>query len=238
MSIKAGVRMEAKRMGNPTAAEIAGTAEKKNAKSFESAGDEYAGEKIKDTADKVGMIGSVGALILGLYVWNNGKESLGFVFGLLIAGAGVLVSCLLVSLLYSYGDMLNETAEQTKILRRLAAKECVEEVPVTGAVRAQTNEAETGEVEPAGAADEALAEPDTIREEQIAAEADGAEPARGNPDVPLVAFEFDRVRRIARFKSRSKAGVICPVCYKWQKPDGDICYRCSCSFVFADERHD
>jgi hypothetical protein len=200
--------------------------------------DEHAGEKIKDTADGAGVVGSIIALILGLFIWDNVPGLMGFVVGFVLAGAGIAASCVLVSLLYSYGDMINNSIEQTKILKRLEAKK-IEGIPQSDdSDKLQQPEQAAEAIDQKAAADLDQAETAFVDNESSVVETNADEIEKIKLDLPSEAYDYDKSKRIARFEERSKWGVICPVCGKLQTADDDTCFRCSCVFIFNDERTD
>lgn len=197
--------------------------------------DENAGEKIKDMADKAGVIGSLGALISGFYLWSRTDSLLDFFIGLMIAALGVFASCVLVSFLYSYGDMITLSVEQTKILKRLEAKKAEEAAKMAADMKQQT--VPVAEPEPPVApAAQGLRE-GNYDEEFGDALWDSLNPGFKRPEKPSEAIAVDRVGRSAHFAKRSEFGVVCPICGKQQIPDhiNDTCYRCSCQFIFDDD---
>ena len=202
------------------------------------AGDENAGRRIKDAADKVGVFGTIGAIVIGLVHCDK----LGFTIGFLSASVLTLTTCAFVSLLYSYGDMIKITLEQGKILRNLEAEQNEEQPPPIDEQDAepQPDSEETA----AGQTDSASEEPEsTAAEEELSAEEPVAAKARtmentAKPELPLEAYEYDKAKRVAHFTRRTKSGVICPVCGKWQMPENDTCFRCSCEFYYDGESRD
>lgn len=197
--------------------------------------DEYAGEKIKNTADKAGVIGAIVALILGFYIWYNVPEPMGFIVGFVLASAGIAASCVLVSLLYSYGDIISKPVEQTKIIELEPEK--TTEIPQPDDSGAQQQPApEAAAIDQNAPTVPGQAETVFVDTESSTAEAAAVEIKKKKSDVPSQAYEYDQSKRIAHFKERSRYGVICPVCRKLQTQDNDICFRCSCEFIFSDER--
>jgi hypothetical protein len=177
--------------------------------------DAHAGEKTKEAADKTGAIIAVAALVLGFLLWNRLQDVTGFLIGILIAGAGIFIACIIVSVMYSYGDMITMSIEQTRILKALEAKKIPE--PIC------TNPPE---------------QPTTAPVAKLPAEA--AEPGLGKapdngPLVPAVAVLVDKANRIAQFTGRSADGIICPICGRSQDAAADTCLTCGCKFLFEGE---
>ncbi|NLT15431.1 MAG: hypothetical protein GXY05_13940 [Clostridiales bacterium] len=200
-------------------------------------GNENMGQRIKDTADKVGVFGTIGAIIVGLIHCDK----LGFVTGLLSASALTLATCAFVSLLYSYGDMIRITLEQGKILRKLEAEQNDAQPPPTSEpdMEPQPDSHETA----AGQAESSEQPEPTAADIGLSGEEppDEAEPVTEKetaPELPMEAHAYDKTQRIAHFARRTISGVICPVCGKLQTPDNDSCFRCSCRFYFDDESQD
>jgi hypothetical protein len=232
--------VEANIMDSPAAPGIPGAAsDGKKEMSFKGKfviKNENTGEKIKDTADRAGVISSISTLILGLYICDNVPGLMGFVVGFVLAGAGIAASSVLVSLLYSYGDMISNSIEQTKILKRLEAKK-IESIPqsdVSGKLQQPEQAAET--IDQNAATDLDQAETAFFDNESSAVEMNADEINKNKLDLPSEAYDYDKSKRIAHFEERSRWGVICPVCGKLQTADDDTCFRCSCVFIFNDER--
>ncbi len=185
----------------------------------------------------MGIFGTIGSLLLGVLMWSQLSGLSGFLIGLVIAGAGVLPPVFFVSLLYNYGDMITVSIEQAKALKRLEA-ERPKETP--GTVKPETAQPELAQ---ANLAVESEQETDSINEIEeegiIPVEEHVVEGEKINQDLPLQAYEVDRVKRIAHFTRRSEEGVICPVCFKWQMPEDDKCFRCSLvSYMITKPRQD
>jgi hypothetical protein len=197
--------------------------------------DEYAGEKIKDVADKAGASCSICALILGFLLWERSGDILGLLTGLLVAGGGIFASYILVSVMYSYGDMVRLTVEQTRLLKRLEARKLSELLDTAGsAQKLEQQKKELSAAESSGPAVQEQEEADTAPPSDSMKE-DGTK----KEAVPSeTAGSVDKLNRIARFAERPYTGIICPVCARRQAPDRDTCFYCGCSFVFDDEEGD
>lgn len=225
--------MEIDRTYHPAAAPVTEKAEHSDLLT----GGENAGQRIKNTADKVGVLGTIGAIVIGLIHC----EKLGFVIGLLSASVLTLTACAFVSLLYSYGEMIRITLEQSKILRKLETEQNDEQPPPNNepVTESQPDSEETadGQAESAAEELESAAGVELSSEEPAAAEAPDME-NKAKPEPPMEAYQYDIVKRIAHFTRRKKSGVVCPVCEKWQTPENDICFHCSCKFLYDDESQD
>lgn len=198
--------------------------------------DVHAGQKIKDTADKVGVIGSISALLIGFLIWCRADDLPGFLIGLVLAAAGIFASFVIMSLLYSYGDMVSISIEQSVILKSLEARKTDE-----------LNKASTELLRPA---EKSVSEADTAADIDQTAQAvaardkdteaskisNPAETKKKDPEEPLEAVFVDRTQRVAHFTEHSASGVVCPICGKLQMSDTDVCFRCSCKFVFEHEQ--
>lgn len=201
-------------------------------------GDENAGQRIKDTADKVGVFGTIGAIAIGLIHCDK----LGFAIGFLSASILTLTICAFVSLLYSYGEMIKITLEQCKTLRKLETAQKEEQQPPADEqdMGSLTDSEETAAGQAESAAEQlesTAAEEELSAEEPVVAEVRDIE-NKAEPELPLEAYEYDTAKRVAHFTMRTKSGVICPVCGKWQLPENDTCFRCSCEFLYDDESQD
>lgn len=230
--------MEANHMSNPeTTAAIEFAEQPKPV-----VGDEKAGQRIKDLADKVGVFGSSGAIILGLFVWDN----LGFLTGFLFTVIVILAACAISSLLFSYGEAVSIAYEQSVILTKLEAERTVEPpVANTPEIDRQPEERQPEDSEAEAAVPEAagvVQEPPDISLDSSGDEPEAAEaPVKEKevkPKLPSEAYEYDKVKRIAYYAERSRFGVVCPVCGKWQTPENDTCFRCSCKFCYDDDVQD
>lgn len=196
--------------------------------------DENAGQNIKDTADKMGVVGSIGALIMGFLVWTRSDDLLGFLIGFVIAVVGIYASFVLVSLLYSYSDMINISVEQSKILKRLEARS--EYLTLEDPDEQQFPAEEQIANEPAASDMQMPSETDQddADEEQndIATNAG----IKNDLERPSEAVSYDKMKRVAHYSERADSGIICPVCLKWQTAENDICFYCRCQFIFDDEQ--
>lgn len=201
--------------------------------------DDYAGDKIKDLADKAGFVGMIGCLILGFIIWSKMSGIAGFLLGFLIAGAGIFASFVLVSILYSYADVVAHTIEQTKILKRLEERKKAEmkslEQKAEDEMAMFVNEAEQiANAEATQVKAEANSE-SAAEEEEIDQEWKKSEKIRKLAKIPLHGVVDARMRRLAHFAERSHYGIICPVCGRKQESERDNCYFCDCRFVYDDE---
>ena len=88
--------------------------------------DDYSGDRIKDLADKGGLIASVGSLIIGVVLWTRSTDIGGLVTGLVVTAVGITISIIMTRVVRSYGDMLNMTVEQTKIIKKLEERKAAE----------------------------------------------------------------------------------------------------------------
>lgn len=224
--------MEAENIYIPVMAEVPGKADRQEELVMT---DENAGQKIKDTADRVGVFGSIGALILGFVIWNH----TGFLMGFLFASVCTVASWALYCLFYSYGDAVCIAIEQAKVLKKLEAEKKNSVLPA--AQQPLGSDTETIDVVDEDGAE--LVEPqeadqDVAEELLNAVEDKRAETESMTTDLPVVAYAYDQMKRTARFTERSRFGAICPVCGKWQTTKDDICFHCSCIFHFDDERRD
>lgn len=198
------------------------------------------GQKIKNTADNVGIIGSFGALVLGVVFWGRADDLLGFLVGLGVVGVGIAGSFILMCLLYKYGDMVNSAIKQAEELLRLEMQKN-EEMLRTAAAEVQQQQAE--EAEPMiqevtvdiSPTEQGSVEQNATEDEFSADERGQAEVRKRSSELPLQADAIDRIKRVAHFYERSDSGVICPVCTKWQTAKNNACFHCNCKFVFDDE---
>lgn len=203
--------------------------------------DKEVGQKIKDIADNVGIIGSFGALVLGVLFWSRAEDLIGFLGGLAVVAVGVAVSFSLMSLLYKYADIVSSAIEQSEAQMKLEAQKTEEMLRVAAEEAQQRLNDARDETELEAADEILLMEQDSI--EQYEAEEQGSTGAldqakvrNENSELPIQADTVDRMRRVAHFYERSDAGVICPVCTKWQTSKHDACFHCNCEFVFDDEQ--
>lgn len=208
--------------------------------------DEHAGEKVKNLADMAGFLGSVAALIFGFIIWFRANDIIGFLVGLMIAGGGIFVSYLSLLLLYSFGDMITNSIEQTKILKRLEEKKLTEQLQqsikpvdeeelkqqeITAIIINQQKAAQTQQVPNF---DEDFEDEEEI--EVIESKADKR--PKKNEKNPLTGVIDSRMRRVAHFAERSIYGIICPVCGRKQSSDQNNCYFCDCRFIYDKEQPD
>jgi hypothetical protein len=195
--------------------------------------DELAGEKIKDIADRAGYVIGIVALAFGILIWSRIDDLTGFLIGFLIMCVGIFAAYILVIVLYSYGDMVTSTIEQTKLLKKLETSRLSElkqeEVllQAAGAVlAARTDSPSFGTIS------------ESAGETPAAPEAGVSAPDAGilEEPSPLHGVIDERTRSLGHFEKRSRHGIVCPLCGRLQDANRDKCYACSCRFVFDDEQ--
>jgi hypothetical protein len=193
--------------------------------------DAKTGMKVKDAADNVGLIGVLGALLLGFLLcdWIDGL--LGIIIGLTSSGVLVCAAILLAKLLNQYGDMILINAEQIKILEQLEKRKALEAfiygdpIPVTaepGAAEAAEN---TGDTAEQPVADTAASEEPSADDSVALRLEEQSEPA----------FTVDIANRIAYFLRRPEAGIECPICGQEQLTAHSACPRCGCQYIYGED---
>lgn len=196
--------------------------------------DENGAEKIGGIAEIVGFIGALIALVAGFVLWFQTNSVLGLLMGVLISVGGIVVSYFVVVLSYSYANMIKNSFEQTRILKRLEAQNLTSilrrnddellEQPISEAVKEDKK------------TDLTMANPDDDEDiEPHVQEPQPAENEKKDEKWPLVGIVDSRMRRVAHFKERSRYGIICPICNRKQSSDMDNCYFCDCRFVYDNE---
>jgi ribosomal protein L12E/L44/L45/RPP1/RPP2 len=202
--------------------------------------DAYAGYRIKDVGDKAGFIGVIGSLVVGFMIWSRINDFSGFLIGFLVVGLGIFASYVLTSVLHSYGDMLTNSFEQTKILKRLEDQKISDLLKREQEEAKQKQAAEAAEAAAAEQADkEAQEEKSAEADEQPKEELNTPEAKRRALEkklrLPLRGVVDARMRRVAHFAERSRYGVLCPICGRKQDSARNNCYFCDCKFVYDDE---
>jgi hypothetical protein len=218
--------------------------------------DDFAGERIKDAADKIGVVGAMCAFIFGFLVWNRTNDLKGFLIGLLITAACIFGSYILVSILYSYGDMITIAIEQTRILKRLEGKEVCDSPNVFATQRQEQDKTE--QAPSADTAISATAVPeaqtdfnpasDKVPDQDSAAVQDKTieqqndlkpelqEVKRKRREPPETAVIYDRINRSSHFIKRPESNIVCPICGREQLSENDECFYCNCKFIFDNEQ--
>lgn len=182
---------------------------------------EQTGEKIKDIADKTGFIIVMFSVIMGFWTWNRIGDTSGVWIGILVMCFGMFSAYVVVKLLYSYGDILNNSIEQTNILKRMEAEKIAEKQ------RREQEEARRLQTE-------------KFWDFQAAAETDDGMPpddaaSGGDNSAPLRGVIDPRTRGVAHFADRSRHGIICPICGRIQDSNRHKCYSCAAGFIFDNE---
>lgn len=194
--------------------------------------DEYAGERIKDTADKTGVVISIAALVLGFLIWSRLQDTAGALIGIIIVGVGLFAAFVITSVMYSYGDMITISIEQTRILKRLEARKLSDLIAEKTAVSQYGSAADIQTAKSSAAADVGDGPEDAVS----AADSEEAQETPGNKTTAAgTAVYVDRNNRIAQFSERLEAGVICPICGRQQSPSADACFFCGCVFVYDQD---
>jgi uncharacterized Zn-finger protein len=129
--------------------------------------DALMGEKIKEAANVVCLVGVISALIIGLLIGERYVGPVGALAGFITACAGFTITAALVKTLYKYGDMVTAYVEQMKALREQEAQRALAVFISTPAM----TESEAPE-----------AEEETAAEEAPAAET-AEEPVPGDPEA-------------------------------------------------------
>jgi hypothetical protein len=207
----------------------------------------FTGDKIKDIADKAACLGSVSAIVVGFLIWSRSDNLAGFLVGLLIVVVGIFASYALASVLYSYGDMVENSFEQTMILKRLEEQRAAElqsalEAPIP-AVEDRPEEdknklvaeAEAIQAEKTAALSAAQAASDSRPDEELNTDESRRRALAKKLKLPLHGVIDARMRRVAHFKERARYGIICPVCGRKQDSERDNCFFCDCRFLYDDE---
>lgn len=197
--------------------------------------DEHAGEKIKYIADDAGFIGAILMLFFGFLIWYKADNLAGFLIGLVVAGAGIYASYILVSMLYSYGDMVTMSIEQMKILKQLEAKK-TEELALASAleIKEQWEKEQSAAV---SAADDAVGqEPHTADDVSQQELTDPQGEIAGVKTKVVTVAMVDKMNRIAHFDGRPDLEIKCPLCNRKQSSESHMCFYCGCKFIFDDEQ--
>ncbi|SHH84732.1 hypothetical protein SAMN02745823_01169 [Sporobacter termitidis DSM 10068] len=201
--------------------------------------DEHTTEKIKNIADVGGFLGAVAAFVFGVVIWYQTNDGFGFAIGLLVAGGGMFASYFILMLLHVYADMITNSIEQTKILKRLEAQGRENALRRSAEEQAQAAAASetAAPVSPGDNADIALSEPDASQSPA------GEQPGTSGTETAVSTTENNPtesgaadvgMRREAHFPKRTGADIVCPVCGRKQSSDMDFCYFCDCRFIYDE----
>lgn len=210
------------------------------------------GVKIKDLADKAIIVGGIGSLILGFLIWIRSENLVGLLSGLLAVVIGLFGSYVLAALLRGWGDMVANSFEQTKILRRLEEQSFPNlpkrERPEDGgagekrvrpaAADTEPDEPDRNETEEAKLleiGDETEEEPEEEPRDELSDAQQKNLALSRKLKMPLHGIVDRRMRRVAHFAERSRHGIICPICGRRQDSDRNNCFFCDCRFVYDDE---
>lgn len=194
--------------------------------------DEYAGERIKDAADRTCAITAITALVVGFLIWNRLQDTISLLIGILVAGMGLFAAFVIMSVMYSYGDLITMSIEQTRILKKLEARNTA---GVVAAFTAAPGKDPVAEKSSDAAADGNDGEDGPKDGVMTADSGEARETPENKAPAAGSAVYVDRTNRIAQFSERLKAGVICPICGRQQFPSADACFFCGCVFLYEQD---
>ena len=141
--------------------------------------DEYAGDRVSEMADNVFAFGVIISVVLGFIVWIMAGNVIGLVLDALVIVAGIFLSRGLSVFLKGYAQLIQNSAEQMKILKHMEHERATELI----------RQAQAAAAEATAAAEVAVAAAQEIMQDQ-SSEKD-LEPDEDISDE--VRFEYDDI---------------------------------------------
>lgn len=201
--------------------------------------DEWSGSKIKDISDKAGLVIDVMSIVFGIVIWSRDDGMTGFLLGILFMLVGIFASYVLVSVLYSYGDMVTNSLEQTKMLKRMEAQKTEELRKQNQAdmLKQQTLDTAVNEQRETLSFSQTVPAFNNVNSEKAHTNSmimTDADTSKGDNSPVRGVLDY-KTRGLAHFPERTRHGIICPICSRLQDSSRNKCYSCECRFIYDNE---